>query len=80
MTQNQAWRDRHGTAAGASPEHRNQLLRQAVAADGSAHGADHGLCRIHRNESWHFEPRPEAVGHRCPDMYADPTEDLRTRQ
>lgn len=41
------------------------------------HGADYGLCRIYRNEPWHFELRPEAVKHGCPTMYADPTEDPR---
>ncbi|MGW0570038.1 M15 family metallopeptidase [Streptomyces tauricus] len=44
------------------------------------HGAEHGLCRIYRNEPWHFELRTRAIGHRCPDMYANPTEDPRMRQ
>ncbi|MFL1903917.1 M15 family metallopeptidase [Streptomyces tauricus] len=44
------------------------------------HGAEHGLCRIYRNEPWHFELRTQAIGHRCPDMYANPTEDPRMRQ
>jgi D-alanyl-D-alanine carboxypeptidase len=46
----------------------------------SEHGADYGLCQIYRNEPWHYEFRPEAVGRRCPRMYADPTRDPRLRQ
>jgi hypothetical protein len=45
----------------------------------SAHGAAHGLCQIYGNEPWHYELRPEAVDDGCPPMYADPTEDPRTR-
>jgi zinc D-Ala-D-Ala carboxypeptidase len=41
------------------------------------HGAEYGLCPIYRNEPWHFELRPQAVGHRCPRTYADPTHDPR---
>ncbi len=40
-------------------------------------GAAYGLCRIYRNEPWHFELRPGAVHHGCPRMYHDPTEDPR---
>lgn len=43
----------------------------------SAHGVEYGLCQIYRNETWHYELRPEAIGHRCPRMYADPTHDPR---
>jgi zinc D-Ala-D-Ala carboxypeptidase len=43
----------------------------------SEHGAEYGLCRIYRNEPWHFELRPEAIDHGCPPMYADPTHDPR---
>ena len=43
----------------------------------SERGAAHGLCPIYRNEPWHFELRPDAVGDGCPPMYADPTEDPR---
>ncbi|WP_227425055.1 M15 family metallopeptidase [Pengzhenrongella sicca] len=43
----------------------------------STHGVDYGLCQIYDNESWHYELRPEAVGGRCPDRYADPTDDPR---
>jgi len=43
----------------------------------SKHGADYGLCQIYRNEPWHYELRPKAVGHGCPTMYADPTHDPR---
>lgn len=41
------------------------------------HGSDLGLCRIYRNEPWHFELRPDAIDRGCPKMYADPTEDPR---
>lgn len=41
------------------------------------HGANHGLCRVYRNEPWHFELRPGAVDGGCPAVYADPTEDPR---
>jgi hypothetical protein len=44
------------------------------------HGAGYGLCRVYRNEPWHFELRPAAVGDRCPRLYADPTRDPRMRQ
>lgn len=40
-------------------------------------GAAYGLCQIYGNESWHYELRPDAVTHGCPQMYADPTEDPR---
>lgn len=46
----------------------------------SEHGAAYGLCRIYKNEPWHYELRIDAIGHRCPAMYADPTEDPRLRQ
>jgi hypothetical protein len=46
----------------------------------SEHGAEYGLCRIYANEPWHYELRPEAVDHGCPDMYADPTHDPRMEQ
>jgi zinc D-Ala-D-Ala carboxypeptidase len=46
----------------------------------SEHGADYGLCQIYRNEPWHYELRPEAINHRCPRMYADPTHDPRMQQ
>jgi LAS superfamily LD-carboxypeptidase LdcB len=46
----------------------------------SEHGAHYGLCQIYRNESWHFELRPEATNRGCPRMYADPTHDPRMRQ
>jgi zinc D-Ala-D-Ala carboxypeptidase len=46
----------------------------------SEHGAEYGLCRIYGNEPWHFELRPEAVGHGCPALYADPTHDPRMQQ
>jgi hypothetical protein len=43
----------------------------------SRRGARYGLCRIYRNEPWHYELRPEAADHGCPRMYADPTHDPR---
>lgn len=46
----------------------------------AAHGAAYGLCRVYRNEPWHFELRPGAVAHGCPAMYADPSADPRTWQ
>ncbi|GIH19881.1 M15 family metallopeptidase [Rugosimonospora africana] len=46
----------------------------------SAHGARYGLCQIYRNEPWHYELRPEAIGRGCPPMYADPTHDPRMRR
>ena len=46
----------------------------------SEHGAGYGLCQIYRNESWHFELRPEAIDRGCPPMYADPTHDPRMQQ
>jgi len=41
------------------------------------HGAGYGLCPVYRNEPWHYELRPEAVGDSCPRQYADPTDDPR---
>lgn len=41
------------------------------------HCDEYGLCQIYANERWHFELRPDAVEHGCPEMYADPTEDPR---
>ena len=46
----------------------------------SEHGARYGLCQIYGNEPWHYELRPEAIDHGCPQMYADPTHDPRMRQ
>jgi D-alanyl-D-alanine carboxypeptidase len=46
----------------------------------SEHGARYGLCQIYRNEPWHYELRPEAIEHGCPPMYADPSQDPRTRR
>jgi D-alanyl-D-alanine carboxypeptidase len=43
----------------------------------SRYGAEEGLCQIYRNEPWHVELRPAAVGGGCPPMYADPTQDPR---
>ena len=41
----------------------------------SEHGAHYGLCQIYRNESWHYELRPETTSHGCPPMYAGPSRD-----
>ena len=41
------------------------------------HGARYGLCRVYDNEPWHFELRPAAADHGCPDRYADPAHDPR---
>jgi len=52
----------------------------------SKHGAEYGLCRIYRNEPWHYEWRPEARDARktnddgCPSKYADPRHDPRMHQ
>lgn len=46
----------------------------------SEHGAAYGLCRIYRNEPWHYELRPDAVDDGCPPPYADPTQDPRMRR
>lgn len=46
----------------------------------SEHGAEYGLCQIYRNESWHYELRPQAVDRGCPPMYADPTHDPTMQQ
>src|SRR5690606_20832004 len=46
----------------------------------SQHGAEYGLCQIYRNESWHYELRPEAADEGCPSMYADPTHDPRLKK
>jgi LAS superfamily LD-carboxypeptidase LdcB len=46
----------------------------------SKHGAEYGLCQIYRNEPWHFELRPKAIGSSCPPLYADPTHDPRMQQ
>jgi LAS superfamily LD-carboxypeptidase LdcB len=46
----------------------------------SEHGAQYGLCQIYRNESWHYELRPEATSRGCPPMYADPAHDPRMQQ
>ena len=46
----------------------------------SKHGAAYGLCRIYRNEPWHYELRREAINHRCPSVYADPRHDPRMQQ
>ena len=54
--------------------------RSDAAAWLSEHGAAYGLCQIYSNEPWHYELRPRAVDHGCPRMYADPTQDPRTRQ
>jgi D-alanyl-D-alanine carboxypeptidase len=46
----------------------------------SKHGAEYGLCRIYRNEPWHYELRRDAIDGGCPPMYADPRHDPRMHQ
>jgi zinc D-Ala-D-Ala carboxypeptidase len=46
----------------------------------SRHGARYGLCRIYRNEPWHFELRREAIKDGCPSKYADPRHDPRMQR
>ena len=46
----------------------------------STHGADYGLCRVYRNEPWHYELRREASEDGCPSMYADARHDPRMHQ
>ena len=41
----------------------------------SEHGAHYGLCQVYRNESWHYELRPEATSRGCPPMHDGPTHD-----
>ena len=55
-------------------------LAHDAAAWLSRHGAAFGLCQTYRNESWHYELRPEAAEDGCPRMYADPSDDPRTQQ
>ena len=48
----------------------------------SKRGAAYGLCRIYRNEPWHYELRPDAIEGKaagCPPMYASPREAAETR-
>jgi hypothetical protein len=46
----------------------------------SAHGAAYGLCQTYGNEPWHYELRPQAIGHGCPPTYSDPTHDPRMQR
>ena len=46
----------------------------------SKRGAAYGLCRVYRNEPWHYELRPDAIKGGCPRMYASPTQDPRMQQ
>jgi len=41
------------------------------------HGARYRLCRVYRNEPWHYELRRDAIAVGCPAMYADPRRDPR---
>ena len=52
----------------------------AAAAWLAEHGARYGVCRVYRNEPWHFEPRPRAVEEGCPPAYADPAHDPRMQR
>jgi hypothetical protein len=67
-----------------TPETSSHVKGQAIDLGSAAaqawlteHGARYGLCRIYRNEPWHYEHRPEAIEHGCPPMYADPSQDPR---
>jgi hypothetical protein len=40
-------------------------------------GATYGLCRIYRNEPWHYELRRDAMKRGCPSMYLSPAHDPR---
>ena len=46
----------------------------------SRHGSGYGLCRIYRNEPWHYELRAAATDGGCPRRYADPTHDPRMQR
>jgi len=46
----------------------------------SKHGAQYRLCRIYRNDPWHYELRPEAIDDGCPSMYADARHNPRMQQ
>ncbi|GAA3936222.1 M15 family metallopeptidase [Actinomadura viridis] len=46
----------------------------------SKDGAEYGLCRIYRNEPWHYELRTSAIDRGCSRMYADPTQDPRMQK
>jgi zinc D-Ala-D-Ala carboxypeptidase len=69
-----------GTTSAHVSGHAVDIGPPAAAAWLSAHGAAYGLCQIYANEPWHYEPRPQAIGHGCPPMYSDPTQDPRMRQ
>lgn len=71
----------------ATPETSPHVSGQAVDVDGSRatewladHGEDFGLCRVFRNEPWHFELRAEAAEEGCPRQYTDPTHDPRMQR
>jgi hypothetical protein len=76
LAQAERWVARPETSAHVSGE-AVDIGPSRAAAWLSAHGAAYGLCQIYRNESWHYELRPDAVAEGCPRMYADPTQDLR---
>jgi zinc D-Ala-D-Ala carboxypeptidase len=46
----------------------------------SKHGAEYGLCRIYKNEPWHYEWRREAIHDGCPSRYPDPRYDPRMQR
>jgi len=54
-----------------------QLLASSSSTAASPIDAKYRLCQIYSNEPWHYELRPEAIGHGCPPIYADPTHDPR---
>lgn len=71
----------------ATPETSAHISGDAVDIGGSGamrwlsrHGAEYGLCQIYRNESWHYELRPDARAHGCPSMYVDAAHDPRLQR
>jgi D-alanyl-D-alanine carboxypeptidase len=46
----------------------------------SKRGSAYGLCRIYRNEPWHYELRPNTIKDACPTMYADARHDPRMQR
>jgi zinc D-Ala-D-Ala carboxypeptidase len=46
----------------------------------SEHGAKYGLCRIYSNEPWHYELRPEAIGHGRQEQPSPPLDRRRQQE
>jgi hypothetical protein len=71
----------------ASPDRSSHVSGHAVdigparaAAWLARHGAAYRLCRVYRNEPWHYELRRAAIEDGCPSTYADPRHDPRMHQ